>query len=512
MRILAAAIGLALGVGQPANAAWTRAETDHFILYSEANEKSLRAEGVKLERFNMMMRLLTGAKDSGEKPVRLTVYFVRTPEQARALLPGKARQVAGFYIPSAEGALAVVPRMINAPEAASRYTDIEDVVLFHEYTHHLMLQYFPSAYPAWYVEGLAEYVGNSKIEDDGSVKLGLPNLPRAYTLTNRPKFPLLRLLTTRVADIQREEVSAFYARSWLLVHYLEIDPARSAQLRTFLDAVRSGTGGLDAARAAFGDLTALDKALDRYLTQRMMSYRTISSKLASPTNIVVQPLDAAASDAVLPALRLKRGTPVAEREALAAELRKLNLRYPDDARLLTLLAEAELDLRNFAASEAAADAALRIAPKESRTLLWKGLSQARALSAARNRDGERWKTARSWIVRANRANTEDPLPLIAYFRSFVDAGIAAPEVAVKGLDKALSLVPQNRNLRLTYARALAGQRKFDDARVVLEPVANDPHGGGASEAAVRLLARIDAAKKAGSADAIKPDEPGAETP
>ena len=44
-----------------------------------------------------------------------------------------------------------------------------DVILFHEYVHHFMLQHFSVAYPAWFVEGYAELFSNTRFERDGTI-------------------------------------------------------------------------------------------------------------------------------------------------------------------------------------------------------------------------------------------------------------------------------------------------------------------------------------------------------
>jgi hypothetical protein len=51
-------------------------------------------------------------------------------------------------------------------------------------------------------------------------------------------------------------------------------------------------------------------------------------------------------------------------------------------------------------------------------------------------------------------------------------------------------------MRFTYASALANQMKFDDAITVISVVANNPHGGGASDSARQMIAKITAAKTA----------------
>ena len=71
------------------------------------------------------------------------------------------------------------------------------------------------------------------------------------------------------------------------------------------------------------------------------------------------------------------------------------------------------------------------------------------------------------IARANRADTEATLRLIAYFRSFADAGEAPPQVATVGLLKATDAVPAAPGPRLLLGEELARQNQPPAARKIL---------------------------------------------
>jgi tetratricopeptide (TPR) repeat protein len=472
---------------------WLRAETPHFILYSDGKEKELREDAIKLERFDTLMRGVTRIGDD-KGQVKLSVYFVRSPEKVRALHGGKSANVAGFYRTSPAGAVAVVPRSIDAFTGDNaKFAEIEDVILFHEYAHHLMLQYFTAAYPAWYVEGFAEFIGNSRVESNGMASYGIPNISRAPTLFSGSRLSIDRLLTLSTADVRSSDADLYYGRAWLLTHFLHFDKTRSGQLTKYLNSLQTGKPSLIAAQEAFGDLKQLHKELDRYLNGKMR-YTSLAAPIPAPTQLAVTRLDEGASAAVLLQMRLSRGTLPDEREPLAAELRKLAALYPGSREVLTALAEAELDLKNFAAAGVAADKALALDPTNSRTMLWKGLSLSRQMADAGETDAAKWKSARSWIAKANRANPEDPLPLMEYYLSFGQAAQATPQLAVDGLAKAAGLVPQDSGMRWMYSGALADQKKFDNAITVLRPIANNPHGGSMSETVRKRIESLEKAK------------------
>jgi tetratricopeptide (TPR) repeat protein len=489
-----------------AQAGWSRADSRHFIAYSNGPAAELKADVERLERFDALVRLRSGIADDGGQ-VRLTVFFVRSVSAVQAIYDGKQADVAGFYTTSPTGALAVVPR------TSSSMMD-GDIILFHEYAHHVMMQYFTFPYPAWYVEGFAEFLSTTQFDKAGKPKLGLPAKHRAYGLFLGKDIPIRRLLTASVSDLSRAEGDPFYGRAWLATHYLSFSPERAGQLRTYLKSVGSGTAPQEAAQTVFGDLDRLDKDLDKYLNASRISYLQLANPIPVAGNgVTITALSEAEGKAMPVRIALMRGTLREKAELQAETMRKIAASAPKDAAVLTLLAEAEHDAHHYDAAIAAADAALATDPKSSNALLWKGSSMARKLFDAKDRDAAKWKSARAMLIRANRANPEAAAPLLQYYDSFGQEGVAAPDIAVDGLAKALSLVPQDRGIRFRYAFAMARKKDFVGAISVLQPLANSPHGGKATEAVRTLVARLKDAQakgKAADVDALETDSQKAE--
>ncbi len=123
-----------------ATAKWREASTEHFVIYSEESEDSLRKFADRLERYDAAMRLFRDIppSDSG-KATRLTIYLVSNVATVQRLMAGKSGgSVAGFYLPRATGSLAFVPR-------TSGLSLDPEVVLRHEYAHHFMFNNYPGA-------------------------------------------------------------------------------------------------------------------------------------------------------------------------------------------------------------------------------------------------------------------------------------------------------------------------------------------------------------------------------
>jgi tetratricopeptide (TPR) repeat protein len=492
LKLLMALLGAFFVASQPVKAAWYKAETPKFIFYG-TSAKDIQNDALRLERYDALLRTLTGIPETSNT-MKLTVYVLPDIEAVRRAHGGPtSNRIGGFYSASRSGVIAVVPR-------STANDGQEDVILFHEYAHHLMLQYFPVAYPAWYVEGFAEYLSTIQFTTDVA-KIGLPARHRRFALTEQRKTPIEKLLSATVGDLGRDEMGNFYGRAWLLTHYLSFEPTRRGQQRAYLDKINEGVPALGAARQAMGDLDALQKDLDRYQAASKLSYLSVPNK-APNIQVTLTELDKATGDTLTERLALTRGANRERLEPIAERLRKLTTTYPGHPAVLTLLAEAELELKNFQAAGAAADAAIAKEPNNARALLWKGLSIGRPLFDAGDRDPAKWKIARSWIVRANRANIDDPLPLFEYYRTFTGERKLPPSSAITGLERAVELIPQSNSFRipLAYEKTKAGD--FKTAALLMRPIANSPHANAAAAWAKGLMVELNAAaaKPAGTVD------------
>jgi tetratricopeptide (TPR) repeat protein len=144
--------------------------------------------------------------------------------------------------------------------------------LFHEYTHSVVHQNFPSL-PTWLDEGIADYYGATEIRTD-KVYLGRIPRGRLQELRDRIRLPMETLLTVTPDSPhyrEGEKAGIFYAQSWAFVHYLFMDEqARKTGLfQAYLKALGKEKDPLVAAREGFGDLGKLQGNLGMY------SHRTI---------------------------------------------------------------------------------------------------------------------------------------------------------------------------------------------------------------------------------------------
>jgi tetratricopeptide (TPR) repeat protein len=490
--ITLALVALVALVPAAAQAEWREASSKHFLVYSEGSAQSVRDFSTKLEKFDKAMRIRLGLDDVDLGPAnRVTVYVVDdvVDVQRLARRPAKAGQpgIAGFYNGRAEGPIAVVPRTLGT----GRLNDAEPAtILLHEYSHHIMLRNAAAAYPAWFREGFAEFNSTARFEKDGSIGFGAAANHRAWGLIGMSPLPIELLFDPTRRKLSRAEWEAtIYGRGWLLTHYLMFDEKRVGQLGAYIKALNSGKGSLEAAQAAFGDLSVLDRELKAYLVQRRIPYMRLRPDLLAIEPIglrTLRPGEAAIMDL---RIRSRVGVTREDAAAVAAAMRKAAAPFPNDPTVQSALAEAEFDSRNLDSADAAADRAIAADPKQIDALIYKArvaMARAQASPAA-----AAWKEARRLIANANRADPNDPEPLILFFRSFVEEGVRPTRNAVEGLLQAHELAPQDPGLRMNVARQMLLDGKAEGARATLTPIAYDPHGGSLGQAVAAILAKLD---------------------
>jgi tetratricopeptide (TPR) repeat protein len=488
MRVSTFVLGVLLTAWPSASpAAWQVAKSKHFIIYADDRPKTVQDFATKLERFDQAARVLLRMDDP---PVgdgnRVTVFVVPTDIEVRRLAGDRTGFLQGFYKGRVEGSVVYVPKKSDFDGGLGA-----NPILYHEYSHHLMMQQLDQPYPEWYVEGFAEFMSTPKFEKDGSVGLGTAPLHRAYSLFNK-SLPLEALFTSDVSKLSADQRETLYGRAWLLTHFLIMEQPRKGQLTAYVQAISKGQPSLEAARATFGDFTQLDKNLESYLNRSRIMYFKIPGAKVQPGPIDVEPVSAGGAEIMPLRWRIKNGVAASEAEAIAGQARQIEGRYPGDELVETTLAEAELDASHYQSAEAAANRAIKANPRSPEALLLKGRAMLERAAVAEGDQTALFAEARKTFIAANKIDAEDPEPLLDFYQAYVREGVRPTANAIDALHYASNLAPQDVGVRMNSALAYLNEGKTKEARETLVPVAYSPHGGGASAAARRVIARIDA--------------------
>src|SRR5690554_3872440 len=255
----------------PAQAfAWAKYQSPNFTVYTDRRESQVRSLLDELEIFRVIAMLQLNLPVEQRESQKLTIImFGRNRDFQRIL---GERNVAGFFLNSSQG-----PRMVIGAGRSNVQSAKE--ILFHEYVHHLMFEHSAGfTYPRWYVEGLAELLGATRVERDSVVVGGRPGAAVALDYMGALRMEDL-LRNRRRGEGTNDYEARFYATSWLLTHYLQID-AESNELqlglkgREYLVRFHRGDDPVTAFEEVFEtSLGEFDRVLSRYARQRRITVR-----------------------------------------------------------------------------------------------------------------------------------------------------------------------------------------------------------------------------------------------
>jgi hypothetical protein len=475
------------------HAQWREVETAHFIIYSESSEREIEKLAERLESFDGLMRLATNMSDDVE-PVKVRIYEVESTEDVQAALGLTASGVAGFYDSNALGPFAVTPRKTHSNDPLFS----PELVLHHEYAHHFMLQYFPAVYPSWYVEGFAELIGSSRMLPNGKIGYGMPARHRGNELV-ASWVPIPELLLTPPHKLRNFDT---YGQGWALTHFFTFTPERAAQLRQYLAALHAGRPPAEAAKA-FGDLQKLDRDARRYVVAGSFAYRPVAvpiqkpvikrSRMLGPGEAALIPEVVAFRDDELTLYREEkaRNREKALRDATLARTRAKAARFAADPFALHFLAQSEYAAGNYSAAEAAADRLIALQPQHARGLVLKSLTVSRAAAALSGpARASKAAEARRLALKANRADPNDPVALLAFYQSFHLAGEKPTREAVTGLMQVVATLPSDTQARQLLIDQLAAEKRFGEAIAYLQPIANSPYESPRRQAAREQMAKL----------------------
>lgn len=461
-------------------AEWREATSENFVVVSGGSEAELVRLSQQLEAVHWMMAQATRANTS-ENRTRVRIYLVDDVGDVRRAMGARSNSlVAGFYRSDIEGPIAVVPRRYNDGLEPS-------VILFHEYAHHFMLQYMNGSYPAWFVEGFAEMVSTASFETAGHISYGRPAQHRRYEL-GRDNWINLEEVFARPTANGRQNSRSNYAQYWVLAHYLTFAEARRGELREFLTRRAQGRPDEEAFQAFTGGLRQLNRDAQTYMTRGVYTFVRPAlppEVMRAPTVRMLSAGETANIDNELQAGRYHDSTSLA---ALLTDVAADATQFPNDLSIALTHIRMLIEADRFGPARQEAERALALSPQNPRALAYRGwtmlLERAEAGSAI---DAAVVRQARQFIARGNRADTEDAVPLYAYYQSFRLAGEEAPQLALEGLYRASRLVPQQPGLRMQVAQELIERRQLQPAQLLLEPLAFAPHESQLQRYALQLV-------------------------
>lgn len=379
-------------------AEWRRAESPHFVVYSDGSERSLREYTLKLERFDALLSSRFGSGPANEDR-KLPVYLVADARALRVAVPGLPAGIAGYYSSSEQDVFAVLVRGES------------DDLLLHEYSHHVMARSGDARYPGWLREGFAEYFATATVTEGGQASFGLPNPGRQRALQQNGWLPMDVVLRADSSFGIGSETGRgmYYAQSWALTHWLLADAGRVGNLSAYVTAVNGGRDPVEAWQASYNMTPDQLTAQLRTYVRGRLSYAKVDIPPVNPA-ITVTPMSPAADVVLLPMINARSWNPAEiDGPALLNTLRTAATRFPDDPLALVALGRAEKRWGEPAAADTALTRALeRQGDNVEGLILMADLATERGMDAADEAERTRQQDlARDFLRRAQEADPTD---------------------------------------------------------------------------------------------------------
>ena len=250
---------------------WVRAESPHFVVFSDTSSGTAARLLNQLERLDALLRLYMAPirkadADAGQK---LTFYYLNGSFGFNRFAPGAPARAIGMFSSCAAGVLGVGIQVgpieaLKDKELATLPLQEGQSYLFEAYARHFLFRHTDVRGPAAVIEGLAKYfsavrfsgtqmvVGRTPtgvshyfaLLDEGYQYVADYKDVFAHTYVRNPDFDVDQRARAKQLEIE--------ARAWAPVHYMLSTEERRARMTGFLDAVHHGEPALNAFERSYG--------------------------------------------------------------------------------------------------------------------------------------------------------------------------------------------------------------------------------------------------------------------
>lgn len=336
---------------------WFRAESQHFVVYSDTREDDVELLLDNLEKLDHLLRIYT-LRSAIEQPVpKLTLYFRNRVPELGGIGEGMPAGAVGMYGSCAAGVQGFAVQVERISQLRDEQLDkgaLDDTLsfAFEAYARHFLMRYTDIRSPASFVEGFAQYFATVRFSEQqmvvGRTNRAIAGYLRFLGNGRRYSLDWEDVLENRVRNARNYGGDAgvrleFEAKSWLLTHYmLSSEDNRKRQSR-YLALVDKGESPTRAFERAFGMKTAdLGAVMWRYSLRGVQTLRVAMPALPV-ARVSFRALSPAAGEFVLADAALKACPSRNAGLALLKKVTDLAARFPDaDAARLTL-SRAQID-------------------------------------------------------------------------------------------------------------------------------------------------------------------------
>jgi hypothetical protein len=462
---------------------WFRAESPHFVVYSDAGEDDVTLLLGNLEKLDHLLRIYTLPGQNTERKAeqqepKLTLYFHNSASDLREVDGNLPADAVGLYSSCASGVQGFAVHLESIPSLGDQQLDKAPLnetlsYVFEAYARHFLYRHTDIRMPASFIDGFAQYFSSVRFSDTqmvvGRVPRGLGTYLKFLSDGQQYSLEYDDVLQGNVTNARNYAGAAgvrleFEAKSWLLTHYMLSSDENRKRLSLYLVAVGRGADSTKAFERVF-DLKKADigGAMWRYGRKGMAALRVEQPPLPAG-RVNFRSLPRAAGEFVLANAALKSCPSPQAGALLLKKLAALGPRLPDDDLARLTLSRAQIDWGNPLDALPHLNAVLQGDDTnfEARYLL--GMANLR-LAARSEGDARRayLQAALGQLQRARELSPQSSEAALAAFKAEVAATDAPRRAALEGVIAAWQAGREVAALGRSAALAYAYAGKADEA-------------------------------------------------
>ena len=445
-------------LGQKNVSDWFRAESQHFIVYSDTTEKNVAILLDNLERLDYLLRIYT--RDyikTAEPEPKLTLYFNDRVNGFNVIAADRPADAIGLYNSCTAGVQGLGVQLGRIAELSNEQLvkhPLDDSLsyIFEAYARHFLYRHTDIRMPVSFIEGFAQYFSSVRFSSKRMVLGRMPTNVGSYLkfLDDGHRYSLTYLDILEPDGRENKNYAGpagaqleFEAKSWLLTHYMMSSEDRRTRMRNYLKLVHRDTAPAQAFEEAFGmKVKDLSNAMWRY---HLNSIQVLEVDLPSLpiANVGFSSLSQSAGEFLIGEAKLKSCPNQREGEALLHALAAEAAKFPGSDAAHLALSRAQVDWGKAQDALPYLDKAIEQGKGGFDAVYLSGMANLRL---AEQSDGAARRSyldaSRNRLLRARGMNPKSPEAALAFLRSEVLAG--APDAAA--LDGVISAWQDNREI------------------------------------------------------------------
>lgn len=504
--------------GPRRDAHWYRAESQHFIVYTDVRREDAIFLLNQLERLRYVLRGFLRQEAEPEPPEAKTELYYLSRSQDLEVIPHPGyHDLIGLNRSCEDGTQAYAVHLYynsTAGQPLEKRPENEGLsYIFQAYARHYLYQHSLDRKQVWFIDGFAHYFSTARFEGNQAV-LGMAPQPFANLLrssTFPSKLNYRYVLLAEQTDVQLPGMTLdtkmeYQARAWVLVHYILSSPENLKRFGVYLQAVDAGTEPVKAFETAFDMSTAKFSEVSTKLLQGLEATKA-TFKALPEADVSFFTLPESADKLLLWGSALKTCPSPSQGRSLLGKIRNEVPKYPDSvlAQRILSLAEAGWGDPNVAVAYLIRDGM----PDDFEGLYLLGRAQ---LSLARKSTGEArtvaLKAARQAFAKASIIDATSTPTAWYYYRTAVLLDGRPDEDAQSAALTAWLQAPEIDTYALHAGLVYAWLGRKEEALKALKTVADNPRGRELRPVAQAWMTRIQAgADEASLLAAMQADYP-----